>query len=173
MCQALGVHPDKKHQSMNGPSMRDIMRLLNGSEREVVDRERFMRACAFYFVMAAPDAHAKNYSILHNPGGTFRLAPLYDVISVLTYDTAKYGHLAMCVDGEHEWKRIEPKHWEREAQACGFNPTNAAIGRRDCRGGACRCQVCPFRMRSRRCESADAELVAEIAKRCKSLKDEY
>jgi serine/threonine-protein kinase HipA len=125
MCQALGLHPEKKYQSMNGPSMRNIMQLLKGSERAAVDRERFMRACAFNFVLGCPDAHAKNYSILHNPGGTFRLAPLYDVISVLPYDTDKYKHLAMYVDGEREWKNIKPKDWEREAQACGFNPKTA------------------------------------------------
>lgn len=125
MCQALGVHPEKKYQSLNGPAMRDIMKLLNGSERSALDRERFMRACAFNFVMAGPDAHAKNYSILHNPGGTFRLAPLYDLISVLTYDTDKYGHLAMYIDGQRAWRSITAKHWEREAQACGYNPKTA------------------------------------------------
>lgn len=175
MCQALGVHPDKKYQSMNGPSMRDIMRLLNGSERAVVDRERFMRACAFNFVMAAPDAHAKNYSILHNPGGTFRLAPLYDVISVLTYDTGKYGHLAMYVDGEREWKRIAPKHWEREAQACGFNPkimlrlAGEIVEEAPAAAKAVLAECAAEGVKTPMLK----KLVAEIGKRCKDLKDEY
>ena len=175
ICQALGVHPDKKYQWSNGPSMRDVMRLLTGSERAGIDRERFMRACAFNFVMAAPGAHAKHYSILHNPRGTFRLAPLYDVISVLAYDTAKYNHLAMSVDGEREWKRIKPKHWEREAQACGFNPKTMR------RLVAEIIETAPAAAKAMLAEcAADGvktpvlkKLTAAIAKRCRELKEEY
>lgn len=41
------------------------------------------------------DAHGKNYSLLHEPSGALRLAPLYDVISTLYY---RDDRLAMYID---------------------------------------------------------------------------
>ena len=35
-----------------------------------------------FWLMAATDGHAKNFSIFLGPGGVFRLTPLYDVLSM-------------------------------------------------------------------------------------------
>ena len=48
------------------------------------DVERFRDALIYNWVIAAPDAHAKNYSLLIN-GSDVHLAPLYDAISFLPY----------------------------------------------------------------------------------------
>lgn len=120
MCQALGYHPDKKYQRDGGPGMRDVMNLLNASGDPKTDRERFMRASIFNYVMLGVDAHAKNYSILMEPGGRFRLAPLYDIISALPYDMERYGSMAMNIGGERKWRKIGLRHWEKEAKACGY-----------------------------------------------------
>lgn len=121
ICQALGYHPDKKYQRDGGPGLRDVMALLNESGDARTDRDRFMRASIFNFVILGVDAHAKNYSILMEPGGRFRLAPLYDVISALPYDLNRYGSLAMNVGGERKWRNISYRHWEKEARACNYS----------------------------------------------------
>jgi serine/threonine-protein kinase HipA len=99
MCQALGMR--KKYQQEGGPGIWSIMGLLQFSDRPEVDRDRFMRAQAFNYLIAGTDAHARNYAIAHAPGGAFRLAPLYDVISDLPYK--KQGRsksaLAMTIAG--------------------------------------------------------------------------
>jgi serine/threonine-protein kinase HipA len=88
-------------------------------------RERFTRACAFNFVIAGVDAHAKNYSLLMEAGGRFRLAPLYDIISALPYDRETYNRLAMSVGGERKYARIYPSHWEKTAAECRYDGEKA------------------------------------------------
>jgi serine/threonine-protein kinase HipA len=126
LCQSLSFHPDQKNQRDGGPSMRQIMDFLSGAGDSTLDRERFMRACIFNYVILGIDAHAKNYSVLIEHGGRFRLAPLYDLISALPYDHEEFGLLAMKVGGEGKWRNIGRYHWEKEAKTCGY-PAEAAI----------------------------------------------
>ena len=125
VCSALSVHPANKYQHLGGPGIKQVMRLLEGSGNPDVDRERFMRACAFNFVIAGVDAHGKNYSLLMEAGGRFRLAPLYDIISALPYDRETYNRLAMAVGGERKFAKIYPSHWEKTAAECRYDPGKA------------------------------------------------
>lgn len=125
MCSALSIHPANKYQHLGGPGMKPVMRLLEGSGNPEIDRERFMRACAFNFLIAGVDAHGKNYSVLMEAGGRFRLAPLYDIISALPYDAETYNKLAMSVGGERKYRQIYPSHWERAATESRYDPAKA------------------------------------------------
>jgi serine/threonine-protein kinase HipA len=87
LCQALGVPPTRKYQNDGGPSVSAISKLLRThSSRPREDVERLRDAVLFNWLIAGTDAHAKNYSILHAPGGHVRLAPLYDLASVLSFE---------------------------------------------------------------------------------------
>ncbi len=121
MCQALAVR--NKYQQEGGPGIYDIMGLLQFSENPRVDRDRFMRAQALNYVIAGTDAHARNYSIVYAPGGAFRLAPLYDVISDLPYTKKKGAKstLAMTIGGKRVISDILPRHWERQATSVRFS----------------------------------------------------
>ncbi len=120
-CQSLSVPPDRKYQREGGPSMKDIMNVLSGSGDPATDRDRFMKACMFNYVILGVDAHAKNYSVLFERGWRFRLAPLYDIISALPYDQEHYDVLAMHVGGEGHWRSIYRYNWEKEANACRYS----------------------------------------------------
>lgn len=127
-CQALAVMPQSKYQNDGGPGISDIMQLLSGSAKPSEDRDRFMKAQAYNFVIGGSDAHAKNFSLLLARQGRFRLAPLYDVISLLPYlDRRRDGRLAMSIDGHYRLDKIAPRHWERQARASGY-PPDRAIG---------------------------------------------
>ncbi|MEZ5973211.1 MAG: type II toxin-antitoxin system HipA family toxin [Hyphomonadaceae bacterium] len=127
MCQAMGIDPANKYQGTEGgPGMKSIMQLLAGSGSPAVDRDRFMRACALNYVILGTDAHGKNYSLLIE-SGSYRLAPLYDINSILPYDLETSRKLAMSVGGESLWRKIGPTHWEKAAVACGYS-AEAAIG---------------------------------------------
>ncbi len=131
-CQALKVDPRNKYQRDGGPGMRQVMELLSGSGRPSEDRDRFMRACAFNFVIAGTDAHAKNYGLLLAAGGRYRLAPLYDIASWLPYSKdRRQDRLAMSVDRKYHIDEIQPRHWEDEARKCGFSPDRAMAHIRD------------------------------------------
>ncbi|MDB5871052.1 MAG: toxin HipA [Ramlibacter sp.] len=80
-CQALGVAGPRKYESDGGPGVRDVLRVLDTSTRAAQDKLTFIRAQLAFWLMAATDGHAKNFSIFHERGGGYRLTPLYDVLS--------------------------------------------------------------------------------------------
>ena len=131
-CQALKVDPRNKYQRDGGPGMKAILDLLSGSSRPAEDRDRFMRACVYNFVIGGSDAHGKNYGLLLGVGGRFRLAPLYDIASWLPYSTnKKQDKLAMSVDGKTRFDQILPRHWEAEARKANYDPDRAVAHVRD------------------------------------------
>jgi serine/threonine-protein kinase HipA len=81
MCQATGTSPLHKYQADGGPGIAGIMDLLLGSENAEQDRRRFFKAQIVFWLLAATDGHAKNFSITHLPAGLYRSTPLYDVLS--------------------------------------------------------------------------------------------
>jgi len=120
MCQALATR--EKYQQHGGPGIYDIMAVLQFSDRPDIDRERFMRAQVFNYLIAGTDAHARNYSISYAPGGAFRLSPLYDVISDLPYHRpSRRSALAMTIGGKRIIAHIMPRHWTRQAASVRFS----------------------------------------------------
>ena len=88
LCQALAVHPVHKYQADGGPGPADIVAVLRDNVdggRAEADVASFLDALIFNWIVAAPDAHAKNYSLLLH-SRSVRLAPLYDIASALPYD---------------------------------------------------------------------------------------
>ncbi|ARP93114.1 type II toxin-antitoxin system HipA family toxin [Bordetella genomosp. 13] len=81
MCQATGTPPHLKYESDGGPGVRQIMKLLGTSRAPDRDRRTFFQAQVLFWMLRATDGHAKNFSIFLRQGGTYELAPLYDVLS--------------------------------------------------------------------------------------------
>lgn len=176
MCQALGVNPLRKYQSDGGPTIKHIMALLLESANPNVDRDRFMRAQALNFVIAGTDAHARNYSIVYAPGGAFRLAPLYDVISDLPYAADRRASaLAMGVNGHRALKEILPRHWEALAGETGFEADRMLGHVRDILARApeeAGALAAELREQGLRNDTLD-RLVKGLVARCKGLKRIY
>src|SRR5277367_3904520 len=61
--------------------MRDILNELARAEHPASDQQHFMLSQLAFWMLAATDGHAKNFSIYHHRGGSFGLTPLYDVLS--------------------------------------------------------------------------------------------
>ncbi len=81
MCQATATPPHAKYEADGGPGMARIFDVLDGSRRRTHDRETFFRAQLMFWLLCAPDGHAKNFSIALHPGGAYSTTPLYDVMS--------------------------------------------------------------------------------------------
>jgi serine/threonine-protein kinase HipA len=128
LCQALGLYPTFKYQNEGGPSPKDIASLLRGhSSRPLEDVETFFDALVFNWLVGGTDAHAKNYSLLHSGGGRVRLAPLYDLASVLCYEgmpTQKLK-LAMKIGGTYRLRDIGKAHLHALATDLGLDPEGA------------------------------------------------
>lgn len=119
ICQALGMMPTKKYQNEGGPTPAKIIELLRAAstDREA-DVATFVAALGFNWLIAGTDAHAKNYSLLHG-GSQVRLAPLYDVASILPY--AEFDRrrikLAMKIGDEYLLDQIGLRQWQKFARA--------------------------------------------------------
>jgi serine/threonine-protein kinase HipA len=124
-CQALAVSPLRKYESEGGPGPAQIVNLLllESTEPET-DVGAFVDALGFNWVIGGTDAHAKNYSLLLSPGSV-RLAPLYDLISVLPYAHRlhhRHAKLAMRIDREHHLWKVRRRDWEGLAVRCDLDP---------------------------------------------------
>ena len=122
MCQAMSVYPTKKYESSGGPTAVRIASLLaTRSSASVDDVRSFVRAVAYNYLIGAPDAHAKNYSVLL-AGSEVRSAPLYDVASAFPYEPTRADHeldeAAMAIGGRRRFGTVEGRHWERLAREC-------------------------------------------------------
>jgi serine/threonine-protein kinase HipA len=122
MCQALACPPTSKYQNQGGPSAKDIidfLRIQSGNPQE--DVCTFVEALGFNWLIGGTDAHAKNYSMLIGAGGRARLAPLYDVASILPYDfDRKKLKLAMSIGREYLLEYIGWRKWVRFSEQTHF-----------------------------------------------------
>ena len=127
LCQALGVPPMRKYQSDGGPGIVDIMSFLNGAIAPYEDRLTFMKAQIVFWLLAAIDGHAKNFSIFLTPGG-FRLTPLYDVMSAAPYPEfpAQKVKLAMAIGdkGYYRLSQIQLRHFYQTGKKAGLSVQN-------------------------------------------------
>ncbi|HXC36126.1 MAG TPA: HipA domain-containing protein [Candidatus Acidoferrales bacterium] len=80
-CQATGTPSGLKYESDGGPGIQKIMDLLLGSEQTAQDRRDFMHTQLVFWLLAAIDGHAKNFSVFLLAGGAYRLTPRYDILS--------------------------------------------------------------------------------------------
>ncbi len=123
ICQAQGVPPTRKYQSDGGPGIRNVLELLNGAVDPHHDRLTFMKAQIVFWLLAAIDGHAKNFSIFLTPGG-YNLTPLYDVMSAAPYPelSAHKIKLAMAVGENRHYrlKEILPRHFYQTGQKAGL-----------------------------------------------------
>jgi serine/threonine-protein kinase HipA len=132
MCQATGTAPGRKYESDGGPGIRDVMSLLLGARTAQADRQTFFKTQVLFWMLAAADGHAKNYSVFIEPGGRFSLTPLYDILSahpIMGHGTNRIApekvRMAMAVSGKnrhYRWFGIQKRHWLDTANACGLGP---------------------------------------------------
>jgi len=126
-CQALGVPGEQKYEEHGGPGMSAILDVLRGSEESEADRERFLTAQMLFWLLAAPDGHAKNFSIFIEPGSRFRLTPLYDIMSawpivgdgprLLQWQKLKLAMAVRSKSAHYRMANIQRRHWNVVAKA--------------------------------------------------------
>jgi len=111
----------------------DIARILRGSAKRDADLACLLKAELLFWMLAATDGHAKNFSIRILSQGRFQLTPLYDVLSIwpimgegpnkISWHNAR---LAMSVRGRNKHyllKNIQRRHFNAMAAQCGVAET--------------------------------------------------
>jgi len=125
LCQAVTVHPARKYENEGGPGVRRIVDLLRQhSSHSEEDVQTFLDAIAFNWLIAGTDAHAKNYALLLGAQGAVRLAPVYDLASILPYQhvNPNKAKLAMKIGSEYRLSNIGLRHWRRLAADVRTDP---------------------------------------------------
>ena len=136
-CQALGLPGTKKYEKSGGPGMKAILDILTFSAAASQDRRDFVKAQLIFWLLAATDGHAKNFSLYHETGGAYRMTPFYDVLSTWPIMGAGPNHLAwqkaelaMAVRSKNaHWKlkEIKVRHWKTVAREAGLSDADALI----------------------------------------------
>jgi serine/threonine-protein kinase HipA len=136
-CQATGTPAHAKYEADGGPGLIEIARVLQASESRDADLATLLRAQLLFWMLAAIDGHAKNFSIRLLPRGRFRLTPLYDVLSAWPIAGsrgdqlhAKKLKLAMSLRGTTKHYRlveIHRRHFNLTAQQCGLGASMEPI----------------------------------------------
>lgn len=131
MCQAFGLHPDLKYETDGGPGVLKIMDLLLRSTKSDLDRHAFFKAQVVFWLLAATDGHAKNFSLHLNAGGSYELTPLYDVLSAhpiigrgpnqLDPHDARLAMAVVSKNRHYDILEIRARHWEAMAKRCGID----------------------------------------------------
>jgi serine/threonine-protein kinase HipA len=127
-CQATGTPGTRKYEAEGGPGIAQCLTLLANGERPQDDALAFAKTQLAFWLLAATDGHAKNFSIfLHRDG--YVMTPLYDVLSAwpvigkgpnkLPIQKVK---LAMALRGKnvhYELRKITVRHWRILAEQTG------------------------------------------------------
>jgi serine/threonine-protein kinase HipA len=128
-CQALGIPAGRKYENEGGPGISAALNLLSGSSDASQDKLHFLMAQLAFWLLAACDGHAKNFSIFLHDDGSYRATPLYDVLSYwpilgdgpnqIPYRKAR---LAMALRGtspHYHLHQIQRRHWQALAARSG------------------------------------------------------
>ena len=133
-CQATAMPPALKYEEQGGPSLRDFADLLRnfGDPRDV---STLLRRMTFNMAVGNADAHAKNFSVLHDPDvPAIRLAPMYDLLSTIALElTGTSGqpmradtHLGQRVAGQADIRNVTAASLIDEAVSWGIRRRAAA-----------------------------------------------
>jgi serine/threonine-protein kinase HipA len=136
MCQATGRPALQKYEADGGPGIEPIMEVLAGSARAATDRRAFFMTQMIFWLLAATDGHAKNFSIAHLPDNRYESTPLYDVLSAhpiigtgVNRIAAQKVKLAMAVRGKNVHyliNQIQRRHWIAQGQRVGLTEADVA-----------------------------------------------
>ena len=127
-CQATATPPGLKYEAQGGPALRDLADVIRnfGDPRDVTS---LLRRTTFNMAVGNADAHAKNFSVLHEPDiPAISLAPLYDVLSTIALElTDRAGqpiqaetHLSQHVGGQTDIRKVTAADLIHEAAAWGI-----------------------------------------------------
>ncbi len=136
-CQVEGCSPLRKYENEGGPGLKALFSTLRQSVNAEADMKTLMATQVLFWLLRAPDGHAKNFSIQLLPRGRFQLTPLYDVMSVYPVLGSSPNQwsphdikLAMSLLGKnrhYEMHGIQRRHFNSTAQKLGYASTAEPI----------------------------------------------
>jgi serine/threonine-protein kinase HipA len=129
-CQVMGLPSHKKYENEGGPGVIGLAQVLQQSGNAKEDIETLLTTQILFWLLAAPDGHAKNFSIRLLPRGQYRLTPLYDVMSIWPVEGKGANQwswfkakLAMAISDKNRhyaFRDIQRRHFSAMAPRCSY-----------------------------------------------------
>ncbi len=122
--QANGVPPGRKYErgTLRGPDLATL--LATGRHLPPTDALALLDQLIFNILAANTDAHAKNYSVLLPVGAWPRLAPLYDVSTVLPWPHVVQYFAQNIAGKKRKPANVDARHWDVIAGTVGYRPAD-------------------------------------------------
>lgn len=101
-CSLLGLAPDDKYQS----TWERVARLVGDfvpAAQLAAANEQLARTLLLTYALGNADCHTKNLALLYASTEDVRLAPVYDMLSILAYDAYAKNEPGMFVGGRKDW----------------------------------------------------------------------
>ena len=120
--QALGISAANKYERPGEHHMKDMFRILRAHSASPIDDQiKLWDMIIFHYLIGNTDGHIKNFTLLYDSKiGSKRLAPAYDIVSTIVYDTHS-SEMAFSIGGISEWRELDRSAFERAAKECGLN----------------------------------------------------
>lgn len=118
-CQAHGLGSRHKYEDAGGPSLKSCAETLNRWSSGRDQLESLLDTVTVNLLIGNADAHAKNFSLLHDENGQISLAPAYDLMSTIYYEQVSTT-AGMFVDGKQDISEITAIDLITEAASWGL-----------------------------------------------------
>jgi serine/threonine-protein kinase HipA len=122
--QANGFPPGRKYERGTFPGPNLVTVLRTGRHLPSVDALSLLDYLSFNILVANTDAHAKNYSLLLPVGAGPRLAPLYDVSTVLPWPSVVQDFAQNIAGRKRKPGDLTAHHWDAIADAIDYRPAD-------------------------------------------------
>jgi serine/threonine-protein kinase HipA len=116
--QANGLYPGQKYEQGTVPGLTMTGLLQTGRHLPAAESLKLLDQVIFNILVANTDAHAKNYSMILTAGP--KMAPLYDVSTVLMWDHVNQHHAQKLAGRKRKPGDIDRRHWDRIANDAGL-----------------------------------------------------
>ena len=116
-CQLTDRRTSRKYYGSHEQIARTIRRYATAAGTDVV---RFFEVLLYSFLTGNSDMHLKNFSLLREHDGTWRLSPAYDLVPVKAILPTDMDDLALTVNGKN--RKLLAGDFKAAAATMGLTP---------------------------------------------------
>lgn len=119
-CSLLGLAPDDKYESTWERTARLVRDYVPPSGR-LRANEQLAVTLLLTFALGNADCHTKNLAFLYDDIDSVRVAPIYDMLTILAYERYANNPPGMYIDGRKTWDSMKAV-WRYLQQHLGLEP---------------------------------------------------
>ena len=119
-CSLLGLSPEQKYDSTWERAARLVRDYVSGADVRAANEQMAVTLLLTY-ALGNADCHTKNLALLYSGLNDVRVAPIYDMLTILAYDRYADNPPGMYIDGRKSWDATKAI-WRYLQQHLGIEP---------------------------------------------------